>query len=87
MAMPMCSMMPALERHRAFAVASRRHDRCGPQAAAAKGHARFKDVRSGGKVVRAGPILSPDEQGRVHHLGFFPALADQLTARMRATAP
>jgi len=58
-------------------------------AAAAKGHVRFKEVRSRAKVVRAEPILSPYEQGRVHHLGFFPALAHQLTARtaMRATAP
>lgn len=39
----------------------------------------FKQVRaSRGKAVRAEPIASFDEQGRLHHTGIFPILEDQL---------
>jgi hypothetical protein len=35
---------------------------------------------SRGKVTRAEPISALYEQGRVHHLGVFPALEDQMVA-------
>jgi phage terminase large subunit-like protein len=39
----------------------------------------FKQVRaSRGKAVRAEPIASFGEQGRLHHVGIFPVLEDQL---------
>lgn len=39
----------------------------------------FKQVRaSRGKLVRAEPISALYEQGRVHHVGFFPELEDQM---------
>ena len=39
----------------------------------------FKAVHaSRGKAVRAEPVASLYEQGRVHHVGTFPALEDQL---------
>ena len=41
----------------------------------------YKDVKaSRGKVVRAEPIAALYEQGKVHHVGSFPALEDQLVA-------
>ena len=41
----------------------------------------FKRVAaSRGKVVRAEPIAALDEQGRVHHVGSFPELEDQMCA-------
>ncbi|HXP29719.1 MAG TPA: terminase family protein [Stellaceae bacterium] len=41
--------------------------------------ASFKAVHaSRGKVVRAEPVAALYEQGRVHHVGCFPALEDQL---------
>lgn len=41
----------------------------------------YKAVRaSRGKVVRAEPVAALDEQGRVHHVGCFPALEDQMCA-------
>ena len=47
----------------------------------AKLRIRFKEVRaSRGKVVRAEPVAALCEQGRVHHVGAFPALEDQLIA-------
>jgi predicted phage terminase large subunit-like protein len=43
--------------------------------------ARYKEVTaSRGKHVRAEPISALYEQGRVHHVGAFPALEDQLLA-------
>ncbi len=40
----------------------------------------YKAVRaSRGKVVRAEPISALYEQGRVHHVGTFPHLEDQMT--------
>lgn len=39
----------------------------------------FKQVRaSRGKAIRAEPVASLAEQGRIHHLGTFPILEDQL---------
>ncbi len=39
----------------------------------------YKSVRaSRGKAVRAEPIAALDEQGRVHHVGAFPQLEDQM---------
>jgi phage terminase large subunit-like protein len=50
-------------------------------AAEAKVHIRYREVKaSRGKVIRAEPISALYEQGRVHHLGTFPALEDQLTS-------
>jgi predicted phage terminase large subunit-like protein len=41
----------------------------------------YKAVRaSRGKVTRAEPVAALYEQGRVHHLGAFPALEDQMCA-------
>lgn len=41
----------------------------------------YKAVRaSRGKVARAEPVAALDEQGRVHHVGAFPALEDQMCA-------
>lgn len=41
----------------------------------------YKDVKaSRGKVVRAEPIAALYEQGKVHHVGAFPELEDQLCA-------
>jgi phage terminase large subunit-like protein len=41
----------------------------------------FTAVRaSRGKVVRAEPVAALYEQGRVHHLGMFPILEDQMCA-------
>jgi len=41
--------------------------------------AAFKAVRaSRGKIVRAAPVAALYEKGRVHHLGAFPALEDQM---------
>lgn len=40
----------------------------------------FKRVHaSRGKIIRAEPVSALYEQGRVHHIGFFPELEDQLT--------
>jgi len=40
----------------------------------------FTEVRaSRGKVVRAEPVAALYEQGRVHHIGTFPQLEDQMT--------
>lgn len=33
---------------------------------------------SRGKITRAEPVAALDEQGRLHHVGFFPVLEDQL---------
>ena len=42
--------------------------------------AAFTAVRaSRGKVVRAEPVAALYEQGRVHHIGTFPQLEDQMT--------
>lgn len=41
----------------------------------------YKDVKaSRGKVIRAEPIAALYEQGKVHHVGSFPLLEDQLCA-------
>jgi phage terminase large subunit-like protein len=41
----------------------------------------FKALRaSRGKVARAEPVAALDEQGRVHHVGAFPELEDQMCA-------
>jgi len=41
----------------------------------------YKAVRaSRGKAVRAEPVAALDEQGRVHHVGAFPELEDQMCA-------
>ena len=52
------------------------------EASAARGRSRassFKAVHaSRGKVVRAEPVAALYEQGRVHHVGCFPALEDQM---------
>jgi phage terminase large subunit-like protein len=43
-------------------------------------NAAFTAVRaSRGKVVRAEPVAALYEQGRVHHIGTFPQLEDQMT--------
>ena len=40
----------------------------------------FTAVRaSRGKVVRAEPVAALYQQGRVHHIGTFPQLEDQMT--------
>lgn len=40
---------------------------------------RFKSVRaSRGKYLRAEPVAALYEQGRIHHVGFFPDLEDQM---------
>ena len=42
-------------------------------------HVAYKAVRaSRGKSIRAEPIAALYEQGRVHHVGLFPALEDQM---------
>jgi len=39
----------------------------------------YRDVTaSRGKVVRAEPVAALYEQGKVHHIGYFPELEDQL---------
>jgi phage terminase large subunit-like protein len=44
-------------------------------------NAPFKALRaSRGKAIRAEPVAALYEQGRVHHVGAFPALEDQLCA-------
>ncbi len=49
-------------------------------------HAQNPDIPSRpvtatrGKIVRAEPIASLYEQGKIHHIGFFPELEDQLCA-------
>ena len=53
------------------------------QAAASEAKLRvnLKEVRaSRGKVIRAEPIAALYEQGKVHHVGGFPQLEDQLAA-------
>jgi phage terminase large subunit-like protein len=43
-------------------------------------NAAFTAVRaSRGKVVRAEPVAALYQQGRVHHIGIFPQLEDQMT--------
>ena len=37
-------------------------------------------VASRGKVVRAEPISALYEQGKIHHIGYFPEIEDQLCA-------
>lgn len=40
---------------------------------------RFKKVHaSRGKAIRAEPVAGLYEQGRIHHVGYFPALEDQM---------
>ncbi len=41
---------------------------------------------SRGKIVRAEPISAHYEQGKVHHVGMFPELEDQLTSFMPGSA-
>ncbi len=42
-------------------------------------NANFKSVRATrGKMLRAEPVAALYEQGRIHHLGFFPELEDQM---------
>ena len=44
----------------------------------------YKALRaSRGKVARAEPVAALDEQGRVHHVGAFPELEDQMCAFTR----
>ena len=44
-------------------------------------NASYKSVRaSRGKAIRAEPVAALYEQGRVHHVGSFPALEDQMCA-------
>jgi predicted phage terminase large subunit-like protein len=51
------------------------------------GNANIIDVRaSRGKVVRAEPIAALYDQGRVHHVGVFPELEDQMTQFTREIA-
>lgn len=51
------------------------------------GNANVIDVRaSRGKVVRAEPIAALYDQGRVHHVGVFPELEDQMTQFTREVA-
>ena len=65
----------------------------GPAADTARGHAEFARIGLGvgavpfrsvwasrGKVVRAEPISALYEQGRVHHVGPFSRLEDQMCA-------
>ena len=48
---------------------------------AAKLRVPFKEVRaSRGKVVRAEPVAALYDQGKIHHVGNFPALEDELVA-------
>ena len=50
-------------------------------AAEAKLRVPFKEVKaSRGKVVRAEPIATLYEQGKVHHVGAFPALEDEMVS-------
>ena len=43
-------------------------------------HVSYKDVRATrGKAIRAEPISALYEQGKVHHVGMFPQLEDQMT--------
>lgn len=43
-------------------------------------HVSYKDVRAArGKLTRAEPISSLAEQGKLHHMGVFPELEDQMT--------
>lgn len=50
-------------------------------------NANVIDVRAArGKVVRAEPISALYDQGRVHHVGTFPALEDQMTQFTREVA-
>jgi phage terminase large subunit-like protein len=50
-------------------------------ASEAKLRVNLKEVRaSRGKVVRAEPVAALYEQGKVHHVGGFPSLEDQLCA-------
>jgi phage terminase large subunit-like protein len=50
-------------------------------AAAAKVRVRYREVRaSRGKIVRAEPISALYEEGKVHHVGSFPELEDELVA-------
>ena len=50
-------------------------------AASAKLRVRFKEVKvSSGTVVRAEPVAALYEQDRLHHVGAFPALEDQMIA-------
>jgi predicted phage terminase large subunit-like protein len=50
-------------------------------AADAKLRINFKEVKATrGKVVRAEPVAALYEQGKVHHVGSFPELEDQLAA-------
>jgi predicted phage terminase large subunit-like protein len=54
------------------------------QAAASKAKVRdvrYKEVRaSRGKIVRAEPVSALYAQGKIHHVGSFPALEDQMAA-------
>ena len=48
----------------------------------------FTAVRaSRGKVARAEPVAALYEQGRVHHLGAFPLLEDQMCALYQRFRP
>jgi predicted phage terminase large subunit-like protein len=50
-------------------------------AASAKVRVRYREVRaSRGKIVRAEPISTLYEEGKVHHVGVFPVLEDELVA-------
>ena len=50
-------------------------------AASAKLRVPFKEVKaSRGKVVRAEPIAALYEDGKIHHVGAFPALEDEMVS-------
>ena len=50
----------------------------------AKPNINYKEVRaSRGKHIRAEPIAALYEQGKIHHVGYFPELEDQLLAFSR----
>lgn len=52
---------------------------------AADANVPFKELTaSRGKVVRAEPISALYEQGKIHHVGYFPELEDQLCAFTQA---
>ena len=49
------------------------------QGARSTSHVAYKSVSaSRGKMTRAEPISALDEQGRIHHVGLFPELEDQM---------
>ena len=73
-------MLPEVRADRIVAEVNNGGDMVGATLRMVDPNVAFSAVRaSRGKVVRAEPVAALYQQGRVHHIGTFPQLEDQMT--------